>query len=162
MHLAVGSFGCGAAAEHRSQDGGPDRLPYDDATERNMSALYARSVFFVADADRSLRFYTEELGFALDWDSKDGVFQVSLMGFEVILNQVGERTQARVGHGRVFIGLEDDQGEPLRKHFVDRRIPAHRVEWGRPTLVIKDVDENEMFFWMPRNDFSGFAMAAIE
>jgi catechol 2,3-dioxygenase-like lactoylglutathione lyase family enzyme len=61
---------------------------------------------FVADAERSLRFYTEELGFSLDWDSKDGVFQVSLFGFELILNQVGDRTRSRAGHGRVFIGLK--------------------------------------------------------
>jgi catechol 2,3-dioxygenase-like lactoylglutathione lyase family enzyme len=127
-----------------------------------MTALYARSVFFVADADRSRRFYTEELGFTLDWDSKDGVFQVSLLGFELILNHVGERTRSRAGHGRVFIGLEDDQGEPVRKHFVERGVQTHRVEWGRPTLVVRDVDENEIFVWLPHDDFSGFEKAAIE
>jgi catechol 2,3-dioxygenase-like lactoylglutathione lyase family enzyme len=130
--------------------------------ERIMTAFYARSVFFVADAERSLQFYTEELGFALDWDSKDGVFQVSLFGFELILNQVGERTRSRAGHGRVFIGLEDDQGEPLRKHVADRGIQTHRVEWGRPTLVVRDMDENEIFFWLPHDDFSGFEPSAIE
>jgi catechol 2,3-dioxygenase-like lactoylglutathione lyase family enzyme len=77
-----------------------------------VTSLYARSVFFVAEADRSQRFYTEDLGFTLDWDSHDGVFQVSLFGFELILNQVGDRTRSRAGHGRVFIGLDDDQGEP--------------------------------------------------
>jgi hypothetical protein len=46
------------------------------------------------------------------------VCQVSLFGFELILNQIGERTRTRAGHGRVFIGLEDDQGEPLRKHIL--------------------------------------------
>jgi catechol 2,3-dioxygenase-like lactoylglutathione lyase family enzyme len=45
-------------------------------------------VFFVADVESAARFYTEQLGFALDWDSKDGVLQVSLLGFELILNQV--------------------------------------------------------------------------
>ena len=33
-----------------------------------MSSLYARSVFFVNNAERSLRFYTEQLGFKVDWD----------------------------------------------------------------------------------------------
>ena len=75
-----------------------------------MDNLYARAVFFVDDAERSLRHYTEDLGFALDWDSHDGVFQVSLFGFEVIINEVGPRTRARAGHGRVFIGLEDATG----------------------------------------------------
>ena len=122
-----------------------------------MADLYARSVFFVADAEQSLRFYTEELGFALDWDSKDGVFQVSLFGFELILNQVWKETSTRAGHGRVFVGLEDDQGEPLRKHFADRGARALRVQWGRPTLVMKDVDGNELFFWFPHDDFGGLA-----
>ena len=120
------------------------------------STLYARSVFFVEDAERSLRFYTEELGFSLDWDSKEGVFQVSLFGFELILNEVDDRTGPRAGRGRVFIGLDDDQGEPLRKHLADKGIRTERVSWGRPTLVIRDVDANELFFWLPHDDFSGF------
>jgi len=124
--------------------------------------LYARSVFFVEDAERSMRFYTEQLGFSVDWDSHDGVFQVSLLGFELILNQVGERNRTRVGHGRVFIGLEDDQGGPLRKHIAERGIQTLRVEWGRPTLVIRDVDNNELFFWLPHDDFTNLGKPAIE
>jgi catechol 2,3-dioxygenase-like lactoylglutathione lyase family enzyme len=124
--------------------------------------LYARTVFFVADADRSRRYYTEHLGFSLDWDSHDGVFQVSLFGFELILNEVGDRTRTRAGQGRLFIGLEDDQGEPLRKHLVDHGIQTLRVEWGRPTLVIRDVDANELFFWMPHDDFTNLGGPAIE
>jgi catechol 2,3-dioxygenase-like lactoylglutathione lyase family enzyme len=122
---------------------------------------YARSIFFVTDADRSRRFYTEDLGFTLDWDSQDGVFQVSLLGFELILNQVEDRTRSRAGHGRLFIGLEDDQAEPLRKHLADKGIQTLRVEWGRPTLVIRDLDANELFFWLPHDDFSNFGKPAI-
>jgi catechol 2,3-dioxygenase-like lactoylglutathione lyase family enzyme len=124
--------------------------------------LYARAVFFVSDVERSLRYYTEDLGFSLDWNSRDGVLQVSLFGFELILNQVGDRTRTRAGHGRVFIGLEDDQGEPLRKHIADKGIQTVRVEWGRPTLVIRDPDANELFFWLPRDDFSNFGKPPIE
>jgi len=130
--------------------------------EKIVTNLYARSVFFVADADRSLRYYTEQLGFSLDWDSKDGVFQVSLFGFELILNQIGDRTRTRAGHGRVFVGLEDDQGERLRRHIADKGIQTLRVEWGRPTLVIRDVDANELFFWMPHDDFTNLGKPAIE
>jgi catechol 2,3-dioxygenase-like lactoylglutathione lyase family enzyme len=116
--------------------------------------LYARSVFFINDVERSMRFYTEHLGFSLDWDSKDGVFQVSLFGFELILNDVGERTRTRPGHGRLFIGLDDDQGEPFCKHIAERGIQTFRISWGRPTLVIKDADDNELFFWLPNDDFT--------
>jgi len=71
--------------------------------------LYARSVFFVKDAERSLRFYTETLGFSLDWKYEEQgrafVLQVSLLGFELILNQTGPQTEDRAGHGRVFSWL---------------------------------------------------------
>jgi len=116
-----------------------------------MNNLYARAVFFVKDAGRSLRFYTEQLGFSVDWkDSNEDppyVFQVSLFGFELILNQTGERTETRAGSGRVFIGLEDDQIVPVRKHIAEKGIETERVDWGRPTLVIRDPDQNELFFW---------------
>lgn len=116
-----------------------------------MNNLYARAVFFVRDAERSLRYYVEELGFAEDWNHREEgrtvVCQVGWSGFELILNQVYEPTRERAGHGRVFIGLEDDQIEPFRQHLAARAIPTERVDWGRPTLVIKDPDGNELYFW---------------
>ena len=127
-----------------------------------MASFYARSVFFVADANHALRYYTEDLGFSLDWDSGDGVFQVSLFGFELILNEVGSKTRTKVGHGRVFIGLEDEQGDPLREHIKAKGIQTLSVKWGRPTLVIRDLDLNEMFFWMPHDDFRNLGKPAIE
>src|SRR5262245_7298102 len=76
-----------------------------------MNKFYARSVFFVKDAERSLRFYTDTLGFSLDWNYKEQgracVFQVSLLGFELILNQTEPSTEARDSHGRLFVGLDD-------------------------------------------------------
>lgn len=118
---------------------------------RTMNNLYARSVFFVKDAEASLRFYTEQLGFSVDWNHQEEgrayVFQVSLFGFELILNQIDERTQNRAGHGRVYIGLEDDQIAPVLQHIAAKGIPTERVHWGQPTLVIRDLDANELFFW---------------
>jgi len=125
-----------------------------------MDNLYARSVFFVNDAQRSLRFYMEQLGFSEDWNYQEEgrtvVCQVSLFGFELILNAVDDRTTARAGHGRLFIGLGDDQREPFRRHVVAKGIRTERVEWGRPTLVLRDPDANEIFFWLPHDDFTGF------
>jgi catechol 2,3-dioxygenase-like lactoylglutathione lyase family enzyme len=116
-----------------------------------MENLYARTVFFVKDAEKSLRFYTEQLGMSVDWkappEGRVWVFQVSVFGFELILNQVDESTQSRAGHGRLFIGLEDDQIEPVRKHIEASGVPTLRVDWGQPTLVVQDLDGNELFFW---------------
>jgi catechol 2,3-dioxygenase-like lactoylglutathione lyase family enzyme len=130
-----------------------------------MNNLYARSVFFVRDAERSLRFYVEKLGFSVDWNYQEEgrtfVCQVSLLGFELILNETTERTRPRAGQGRVFIGLDADQLEPFRQHILDRGIETQRVDWGRPTLVVGDLDGNEIFFWLPHDDFSDFATPAL-
>ena len=116
-----------------------------------MNSFYARAVFFVKNAEGALRFYTEQLGFSVDWvyseEDLPYVFQVSLFGFELIINQTSEHTSSRAGHGRVFIGLDDDQREPLHKHIAAKSIQTERVDWGRPTLVIRDLDDNELFFW---------------
>ena len=117
-----------------------------------MNNLYARAVFFVADTERARRFYVDQLGFTAEWDSgpEDGtvyVCQVSLFGFELILNQVWGDTLGHAGHGRVYIGLEDEQIEPFLQHIAAHNIPTERRDWGKPTLVIKDLDGNELFFW---------------
>lgn len=118
-----------------------------------MDTFYARSVFFVKDAERALSFYTETLGFTLDWNHQEKgrayVFQVSLFGFELILNQVDPATEARAGHGRVFIGLDDDQANTFRRHIQEKGVKTTMREWGKPTLVVRDLDENELFFWIP-------------
>lgn len=68
-----------------------------------MENLYARSVFFVGDAGLSLQFYTDTLGFTLDWNHREAgrpfVFQVSLLGFQLILNQADQWTNDRGARG---------------------------------------------------------------
>jgi len=129
-----------------------------------MDNLDARSVFFVRDAERSLRFYTDTLGFALDWNHQEQgrayVFQVSLFGFQLILNQTEAPTESRAGHGRVFIAIYPDQIEEFRRHVMEKRITTTVLEWGNPTLVIRDVDENELFVWLPEGEIASFQARA--
>lgn len=123
--------------------------------------LWARTVFFVRDAERSLRFYTEALGFTQDWNHQEEgrpfVVQVSLFGFQLILNQSepAAGTQDRPGHGRVFIGLQQDQAAPFRRYVADNAIKTNVVQWGAPTIAINDLDGNELFFWLPESDRAG-------
>ena len=121
-----------------------------------MNNFYARSVFFVKDAERSLRYYTETLGFSLEWNhqvqGRAFVFEVSLLGFQLILNQTDLSTEDRAGHGRVFIGLDDDQVDAFRKHIEEKGIKTTVLQWGQPTVVIRDLDENELFFWLPEGE----------
>jgi catechol 2,3-dioxygenase-like lactoylglutathione lyase family enzyme len=123
-----------------------------------MDNFYARSVFFVKDAEAALAWYTNTLGFALDWnyqyEGRACVFQVRLFGFELILNQVFDDTRERAGHGRLFIGLEESQASALSEHIRARKIRVSRDDWGKPTLVIKDLDGNELFFWLPEEELA--------
>lgn len=125
-----------------------------------MDHLDARSVFFVKDAERSLRFYTDALGFSLDWNHQEQgkafVFQVSLLGFQLILNQVEPWTENRAGHGRVFIAIYADQVEAFRRHVKEKRIETTVFDWGNPTLVIRDLDRNELFVWLPEGEIGSF------
>jgi catechol 2,3-dioxygenase-like lactoylglutathione lyase family enzyme len=122
----------------------------------NVDSLYARSVFFVRDAESSLRYYTETLGFSLDWNHQEQgrafVFQVSLLGFELILNQTEPSTEDRAGHGRLFIGLDGNQAGAFHRHITNKGIKTSVTRWGEPTLVIRDLDENELFVWLPDSE----------
>jgi hypothetical protein len=37
----------------------------------------------------------------------------------------------------------------LRKHIEEKGIETMVLHWGSPTLVIRDLDKNEFFFWLP-------------
>lgn len=121
-----------------------------------MQELGARTVFFVRDAEQALRFYTETLGFSVDWCHREAgrafVCQVSLLGLQLILNQAEDWTRDRPGHGRLFVGVDDDVLEPFQRHLRDKKVKSTVFNWGEPTLVIHDLDENELFFWLPENE----------
>ena len=74
------------------------------------------------------------------------------IALELILNQSETRTKDRIGHGRVFIGLDADQAAQLRAHIQTKNIESSDFYWGAPTLVIHDLDGNELFFWLPEDE----------
>ena len=39
-----------------------------------------------------------------------------------------------------------------RQHLAEKRIKTEVIHWGAPTLVIRDVDANELFFWLPESE----------
>src|SRR5947207_3139441 len=110
---------------------GPDGEAYEATI---VNHLYARSVFFVKDAERSLRFYTETLGFSLDWKYEEQgrafVLQVSLLGFELILNQTGRQTEDRAGHRRVYRPCPSEACQEAG----ERRLAAVLQGWPAGTL----------------------------
>jgi len=117
-----------------------------------MHDLGARPVFFVQDTPRAMEFYTRNLGFTLDWTHEENgrpyVVQVSLFGLQIILNQKETPADDRPGHGRIFIGLDDDQSATILNHVQTKGITVTYTHWGAPTMAIYDLDRNEIYFWL--------------
>jgi len=114
-----------------------------------MKKWYSRPVFFVKDAESSLAFYRDKLGFSLNWNYQENdrafICQIHRDGLELILNQ----DPLRAGHGRVFIALDHEQENTLREEIKEKQISASESWWGMPIIVILDLDENQLFFSPP-------------
>lgn len=121
-----------------------------------MQKLSAKTVFFVRDTPRALEFYTDTLGFSLDWTHEEQgrpyVIQVSLLGLELILNQRESPADDRSGHGRIFLGINEPQSDALLRHVTNKGISITNTHWGAPTVVITDLDGNELFLWLPESE----------
>lgn len=117
-----------------------------------MQDISARTVFFVQDMPSAMEFYTNALGFTLDWTYEEKgrpyVIQVSLLGFQIILNQKETPTDDRAGHGRIFLGLNEAQSIAILQHVQSKGIRAIYTHWGAPTMAIHDLDQNEIYIWL--------------
>jgi catechol 2,3-dioxygenase-like lactoylglutathione lyase family enzyme len=110
-----------------------------------MHTWYARSVLFVSDVNRALRFYTDMLGFKKVWHEGDGqgkVCQVDRAGCEIILCE----DAGRGDKGRLFIELTRDGLAEFRREIVERSIPNRKSWWGYDVIQIDDPDGNELLF----------------
>lgn len=120
-----------------------------------MDIWYSRPVFFVESVERSIAFYTEKLGFAItsryEEEGKILVAQVNREDCEILLNC---QQPAKIGCGRIFISLELGVLRTVRAEFENRGTPLVDGWWGYDTMIIKDLDGNELFFPYPK-DVSG-------
>ena len=102
---------------------------------------YARPVFYVADVDRSLRFYVDTLGFWKKWH-QDKVCQVNRDDCEIILCQDDKRHDK----ARLFIELNEREIGRLQSEIDQRSIPSKKIWWGYDSIQIDDPDGNELLF----------------
>jgi len=112
-----------------------------EAAVQGETKWYARPVFFVADENRALRFYVDVLGFREHWNSGT-VCQVDRGDCEIILCQ----DAARRDRARLFIELNVDGLEELRREIAERSIPFKETWWGYDSIQIDDPDGNELLF----------------
>jgi len=102
---------------------------------------YARPVLFVSDVQGALRFYIERLGFKKKWHV-DNVCQVDRGGCEIILCE----DPARQDKSRLFVELNRDGIDELRRDITERSVPTQKTWWGYDTIRIVDPDGNELLF----------------
>jgi len=102
---------------------------------------YTRPVFFVADINRSIRFYVDMLGFEKGWH-KDKVGQVNQGECEIILCEDAKRRDK----SRLFIELTREGIEELRREIAERSTPSRQSWWGYDVIQVDDPDGNELLF----------------
>jgi len=120
-------------------------MPEPTVTEGIAHHWYARPVLFVSDVQSALRFYIDKLGFAKKWHAGDGtgtVCQVDRGGCEIILCE----DPTRQDKGRLFVELNRDGIDDLRRQIVARSVPTQKAWWGYDVIRITDPDGNELLF----------------
>jgi catechol 2,3-dioxygenase-like lactoylglutathione lyase family enzyme len=119
-----------------------------DVPSASAHRWYSRPVLFVADLNRALRFYIDQLGFEKNWHAGDGagtVCQVGRSDCEIILRQ----EPARRDKARLFIELTADGLTDLRRELAERSVPTQATWWGYDTTQVNDPDGNELLFPVP-------------
>ena len=95
-------------------------------SERIDHRRYARPVFFVSDVQGAPRYYIDKLGFEKRWHEADGegkVCQFNRGECEIILCE----DAARRDKGRLFVELNRDVLDELRREISERSVPTQKV-----------------------------------
>jgi catechol 2,3-dioxygenase-like lactoylglutathione lyase family enzyme len=104
-------------------------------------------VLFVADIDRSVDFYVEQLGFTQSWryeeEGKAWVAQVDRLGCALILSS---QWPDKVGKGLMFISRDVGVLDALRAELEGRGVDVMDGQWGYLLMVIADPDGNQLYF----------------
>lgn len=115
------------------------------ATGQVEQKWYARPVLFVSDLQVALGFYLGALGFRKKWHAGEGqgtVCQVDRGECEIILCEDSKRQDK----GRLFVELNRDGIDELRREISARSVPVEKTWWGYDVIRITDPDGNELLF----------------
>jgi catechol 2,3-dioxygenase-like lactoylglutathione lyase family enzyme len=122
---------------------------------------YARPVLFVANIDRSVDFYGQQLDFTESWryeeDGKAYVAQVDRLGCELILSS---QWPDKVGNGLMFISLDPGVLNALRVELEGRGVDVKDGQWGYRLMVVTDPDGNQLYFPYAATPATGSAVAS--
>jgi catechol 2,3-dioxygenase-like lactoylglutathione lyase family enzyme len=125
-----------------------------------MTDWFARPVLLVKDADASLRFYVNLLGFTSLWrydeEGRARVAQVDRQGCALIL--ANNLAPEKIGKGVIFISLNVEPATPeaavaaldaLRAELEAKGVPVKDGAWGYRLLMVDDLDGNQLLFNYP-------------
>ena len=122
---------------------------------------YARPVLFVANIDRSVDFYGQQLDFTESWryeeDGKAYVAQVDRLGCELILSS---QWPDKVGKGLMFISLDPGVLDALRVELEGRGVDVKDGQWGYRLMVVTDPDGNQLYFPYPASPATSSPVAS--
>ena len=132
-----------------------DALPWGRAgnkkADERMTNWYSRPVLFVADVERSARFYVDRLGFTQAWShADDGKLLVTEVGRDGCALILSAQWPEKIGSGLTFISLDPPDFEALRDEYELRGIDLREGWWGYRLMIVEDPDGNELYFPWPR------------
>ena len=115
-----------------------------------MPGWYSRPVLAVRDAPASVAFYSEKLGFKVDWRYEEvgrlRIAQVSRDGCELILS---DQWPEDAGQARIFVSLDPADFDRLVADSPDRGLALADGDWGYALKVVEDPDGNRLWFPAP-------------
>jgi uncharacterized glyoxalase superfamily protein PhnB len=115
-----------------------------------VSGWFSRPVLFVESVERAIDFYCTKLGFAeTNRYVEDGTVLVGEVTREDCILLLNSQQPDKSGKGRMFISLEPDTLDKLRQEFESRGAPIEDGWWGYDTMIVRDLDGNELFFPYP-------------
>jgi catechol 2,3-dioxygenase-like lactoylglutathione lyase family enzyme len=123
-----------------------------------MGLWYSRPVLFVADVERARDFYLGSLGFTEKWSfaEKGRLFiaQVNREDCEIILSS---QWPEKNGKGMLFISLTSADYAALPGELAGKGVSPRQGWWGYRTLIVTDLDGNELYFPDPDDPGGGSA-----
>ena len=121
-----------------------------------MATWNARPVFFVNDVERSLRFYTGELGFTeTNRYAEDGKVLVGGVERDGCVLLLSCQQPQKNGHGRFWILLDLETFGAFRTDLDEKGVAFKDGWWGFETMIVEDPDGNELFFPVPKPESNG-------
>lgn len=109
---------------------------------------FARPVLHVADVQRAIDFYRDQLGFSEAWrHAEDGRLLVAQVERNTCALIFSCQWPEKIGKGLMFISLDDV--DKVRVELEKRGAPVKDGQWGYRLFVVDDPDGNQLFFNYP-------------